>query len=63
MKITLDVDLTDAINDSIDPPQNEWSISEFEDDLIERLKEYILDLERDTGSIIRIKNEEGKTIY
>jgi cobalamin biosynthesis Mg chelatase CobN len=60
MKLILEIDLEDAMHNSPDPPQNEWSEQEFEEDLIEKLRDYLEELERDTGALITLKDENGK---
>lgn len=60
MKLILEIDLEYAMSVAYDPPQNEWSEQDFEEDLIEKLQEYIEELERDTGALITLKDENGK---
>lgn len=63
MTFTLDIDLSYAMETCVDPPQNEWSEQDFINDLTEKLRFYLDDLERDTGATIILTNEEGETIY
>ena len=61
MKLILEIDFEEALLNSDDGA--DWTLSEHEENFMNEFKISIEDIERDTGTVVTIKDENGKTIY